>query len=246
MKGHQHLTLSLATAGAWLSRDLNNFSLENGLLLGGVALGSLIPDVDARKAAIFNNLKTHVHPAVDSLFRLSIGWIFPLLGYLTRFLIFLPIVLVLKVLFPGDGIDSGHRGIAHSLVGLLGFVAVTGLYLAIGLQSLNTATMPVITPFLSGYFAGGLLHLIQDSCTRQGVAWYQPFSSSKLAGTLKTPQSSWRPAFLLYVLIGLAVVIHYWPSIANEALQAPIAVGAILGIWGSFMVVCRIHVVIHA
>lgn len=235
MQGRQHFTLSLATAAIWVGPELNDLSPGNWLLLGGVALGSLIPDVDARKAAIFNNQKGPFHPFLDWLFRMGIGWVFPLFGYFTKYLIHVPLVLVLKGLMPAGGPALKHRGFAHSLWGLMGFTGLTGLYFWLGFQWLSIPAGSLLVPFLTGYFAGGFLHLLQDSCTRQGIVWFQPLSSLKIAGTLQTPQSSWRPAMLLLALLGLGIGSYYWEPIGDGSWQKPLAIAASAGMWVLFL-----------
>ena len=242
MQGRQHFTLSLATAGVWISPQLGEASTPTFLLLGGVALGSLIPDVDAKEAAIFNNQRTPLHPTLDYFFRISVGWLLPLFGYLTKYLVFKPSLIFFRTILPCVRINGSHRGFAHSLLGILSFTACMALYLWLLVRLLEVSSPTALAPFLGGYLAGAFLHLVQDSCTPQGIAWGHPFTKVKLRGEIEVTKSTLRPALLFYGMVVLGVGFFYWPSLGSPWLSTSIAIGATLTLWLLFMIVTGVYV----
>ncbi|PRY79347.1 metal-dependent hydrolase [Alkalibacterium olivapovliticus] len=71
----------------------------------------------------------------------------------------------------GIGMVFGHRGLAHSLAGAAVVLFLTGLLVS----ALN---LPTIWGdyFIIGYIA----HLIEDSFSKTGVAWFQPIYSKRI------------------------------------------------------------------
>ncbi len=242
MQGRQHFTLSLATASVWVSPQIGEATTPTFLVLGGVALGSLIPDVDAKEAAIFNNQRTPLHPSLDYLFRISVGWLLPLFGYLTKYLIFKPTLIFFRTLLPFVRINGGHRGFAHSVLGIISFTASKGLYLWLLVRVAEVLSIAFLMPFLWGYLAGAVLHLIQDSCTPQGIAWGHPFTRVKLRGEIEVTKSTLRPALLFYALVALGMGVFYWRLWGSPWLQTPIAIGGSLMLWLLFMILTGVYV----
>lgn len=74
-----------------------------------------------------------------------------------------------------------HRGITHSLLGWLVFSTI--LYFVMNHFSPITLSMSKPPNYWEsiwlGLVIGYLLHLIEDSFSRQGVAWLTPFSNKK-------------------------------------------------------------------
>lgn len=75
-----------------------------------------------------------------------------------------PVSVLLNRLF-------GHRGFIHSF--LCAFLLGAGLYLAL-MEFLPSFAAPVA----DGFFAGFLIHLLQDSCTPNGIRWLWPLKHS--------------------------------------------------------------------
>lgn len=103
--------------------------------------------------------------SVESLSFVALGAVFPDIdephSYIGRRMI--GISNSMKVVF-------GHRGLTHSLV---------GLFAAIFIFHLGSTTfglpLELIYWFAFGYFA----HLLQDSFSKKGIAWLQPFSKKR-------------------------------------------------------------------
>lgn len=71
----------------------------------------------------------------------------------------------------GIGMVFGHRGLAHSILGTAIFLFLTGLLVS-GLQ------LP--TEWGDYFIVGYIAHLIEDSFSKTGVAWFQPLFNKRL------------------------------------------------------------------
>lgn len=71
----------------------------------------------------------------------------------------------------GIGRVFGHRGLAHSFIGAGAF------YL---LAEVLVSSFDLPESLVSWFIAGYLAHLIQDSFSRTGVAWFQPLISKRI------------------------------------------------------------------
>ncbi len=187
MKGRHHLTLSLLSLFLFLYPWLPSLS-PTGIALAviGTIAGSLAPDVDAQDAELFH-MKT-LPAAARPLF---VG-----LGYLLRYLIYLPLSMLFWVAL-GRNYRHEHRGMLHTPLGsllmtllLLGYTAAVLLLSGRGLE-------PVVLVFFAAFLGGCLLHLLQDSCTPAGIAWGFPRSTRRLRGGIRTA-SHWDPRPLLF------------------------------------------------
>lgn len=126
MMGRTHLLLGLNTL--WLLQPLGT-SESLPLLTLAVALGTLLPDLDAPNSLLQG---------------LSVGGV-------------RPFVLPARAIAP-----FGHRGILHSLSGML-LTGVLSLPFA-------TAHIEILLAFLLGYAS----HLAADACTRSGIRLLYP------------------------------------------------------------------------
>lgn len=240
MLGRQHLTLSVATAGIWIVPVIENQLTTSLFFVGGVAIGSLIPDVDASNAAIFNNQAKRLNDNAEKLFRFTVGLFFLLIGYVIKYLVFKPLVIFLNTVFPGYHFSTEHRGFTHSWLGVLSVTLLTGLYVVTICELGSIAYWTRLPPVLAGYGIGGFLHLLQDSCTYSGVRWHQPFSLKRLRGSLDTETSSFRPSLLFYALLASIVFVYYWPKIGEPAWHMAIAIGISAVVWLVFMWLSRV------
>ena len=195
MLGSQHLLLSLFTAAALaLPLYLGGFLLPTLFLLflAGVFIGSLAPDADAPDAAIFH--KARGSWLLGKLGR-AVGWILPLFGYVLKWLVYKPLALV----FGGDE----HRGLMHSLLGLVAATVLIGVYLAAAAFWLEFFDFAGLAAFLFGFAFGFLLHLFEDACTVSGVDLGYPFRSLKFSGNARTGEG-WKVDLFVF-LFGLLV-----------------------------------------
>jgi len=139
------------------------------LILSG-ALGSLIPDVDASDAAILHGETKEI-------------------GYGIKYIIYYPIAYLANKIF---GVEKKHRGIMHSLIGLLltNLILTTLIYaytvtysIITGISFLDIAVIPLW--IILGISIGFTLHMVEDSFTKSGVQWLLP-KKHIISGNLKT------------------------------------------------------------
>ena len=111
----------------------------------------------------------------------------------------------------------GHRGITHSLVAV-GTITLIMTVLAV------TLSFP---PVIAGYFIlGYLLHLIEDSFSKSGVAWLQPFSGRNFQSgfgvvyyTTGKAVESFLFLLLMIVLLFQIKTLDFSPAVASVTEQ---------------------------
>lgn len=240
MLGKQHLTLSVMSMTPVLIPWLESYPFFVIISLIGVGIGSLIPDVDAKDAAVFHTNIRGLKSTPGLAFNRLLAPSLPLFGYITKYFIYKPAIHLFN-LITSYNFQEKHRHLTHSILGIFTVTSVTGLYLMIPLILLEINLVFPLT-FLIGYFVGQFLHLIQDSCTKSGVAWRQPFSNTKLKGNLTTGKDNFKPLMLLYLLSGLTLLSAYTTlnkSYANAFKGSLTMVGLL---WITFMMVSNVRI----
>lgn len=186
MNGEEHITISLATAAVvivpWVSVLPPEWIVA---ALFGVFIGALAPDADASDSAIF-----HTRIPGGKGKRLIV---LPVFGYAIRYLIYYPISLPFIALLGERGMPR-HRGVLHSAIGVGLMTVLLGAYAwTIGTIGLRIPWEMGYTLFLLGFLGGSVGHLLEDSCTRSGVAWLFPLSGRRLRGGIVTGSGDPRP-----------------------------------------------------
>ncbi|MDD1679850.1 MAG: metal-dependent hydrolase [Methanomicrobiales archaeon] len=226
MKGRSHFTLSLLslvvfTYPFWL--DLSPVTWLG--IYAGLLTGSLAPDVDAPDAVIFHlRLLPRELRALLSLF-----------GYLLRYLVYLPLSFLFWMIL-SRSYRHEHRGLLHTPVGVtlasllvLGYTTFVFLLLARPL-SLSLLLLAV------AFWAGCLLHLLQDSCTPGGIAWVFPLHCRRLRGTIRTDnRTDPRPLLYAGILLGCLVFLILMPDLPSP-IMGGIAMLTLIGVWSLFLV----------
>ena len=93
-----------------------------------------------------------------------------------------------------------HRKILHSLVGAL-LLSLPFLLLK--------SYIGVFSVYLTeGLFLGCITHLVLDSFTVSGIAWFYPFSKKKLKGRIKTG-GIWDTVFLVFGVGSIFVFVNF-------------------------------------
>lgn len=202
MLGRQHFTLSVSTGLIVLTPFFMDRKLFAVTALLGVAVGSLIPDVDASDATVFHTKVSGLHGMVAELVNSFLGPFLPVFGYLTKYLVYMPSVFLLNLFSEDYVFEDCHRSFTHSILGVLVMAGITGFLLWPPVRF--TGLDPVyLVSFLLGYTGGAFLHMLQDSFTVSGIAWNQPFSSLKLKGELRTGKDNSRPRIFLVILLAV-------------------------------------------
>ncbi len=242
MRGDQHVYISLTTAGLLIAPWLTALDPALiALILFGVFVGSLAPDADAADAAIFNGRLDGVKGKRGQVVN-GLAVALPVFGYTIRYLIYYPLSLAFTLILR-KSYRHRHRGLLHSLPGVgLTSLLLSG-YLAVILTWLGVS-LALLPAFGVAFFAGCILHLIEDTCTPAGVAWLYPFSRRRLAGSVRTwGNFEVRPAVFAIVLALAAVTVLIAPVVTSATaeelrLLAPLAA---LLLWGLFMLTCRVR-----
>lgn len=154
----------------------------------GVAIGSLLPDVDGEDATIFHQsvrgTKKDVGKDLHQLIQ-TISAFFPYFGYPVKYLIYRPTVWIYDRILPYD-VSGKHRGYTHSHLGIWTTGVLTALLFAVALILFDAFDPFFTTVFFGGLVSGMYLHILEDSCTKSGIAWNYPFSNTTLSGALTT------------------------------------------------------------
>ncbi len=170
--GKNHLLVAVALAGAnllaWYEKGVVGSSAAV-VFLFGTALGVLLPDVDAEDARIFHGIGIRWLRKLDPVFMAA--------GRLTKMVVYFPT----RVFWRGE-----HRGIMHSLAGLV----VSGVFWTAVFLFLKGVANELVFLAAPGIVSGYLIHLVEDSFTRSGVAWLKPFSSRRVRGQAVTGRAS--------------------------------------------------------
>lgn len=242
MRGDQHVSLSLATAGLLIAPLVTTIDpVLIAVLLFGVFIGSLAPDADAADAAIFNGRIGGVRGKKGQILN-GFAVVLPIFGYTIRYLIYYPLSLIFSLILR-KSYHHRHRGLLHSLPG----VGLTSLILTVYLLLIFTwlGVSPRFLPaFGCAFFAGCILHLMEDTCTPGGVAWLYPFSRRRIAGHVKTQGNlEVRPAAFTIVLALTTVGILIAPLVTTASPEDLwyLALAATSILWLFFILVSRVR-----
>lgn len=235
MRGEQHILISILSMALLLAPWIPNMEIPWALVFfTGVFIGSLAPDADAANATIMHGLK------VGSSFRglgRHISVFLPIIGYLIRYLIYYPLSALFWIATFGR-IKPHHRGLLHSLPGIALTTVLLISYLRVACLLCGSGEIWFLIPLGGGFFAGSLLHLAEDACTKSGICWKFPFGSARIRGDIITG-NRWekRPEIMGGVLGGCTVLV----LVAQPVLGIPwemtrISAAIILVVaWGGFL-----------
>ena len=240
MRGDQHVSLSLATAGLLIApwAPVLDPTLI-AVLLFGTFVGSLAPDADAVDAAIFNGRIGGAKGKRGQVLN-GLAVVLPVFGYTIRYLIYYPLSLIFSLLLR-KSYRHRHRGLLHSFAGVGLTSLILSGYLALILTWLEWP-LSLLPAFGCAFFAGCVLHLVEDTCTPAGIAWLYPFSRRRMAGRVRTQGDlEVRPVAFTIVLLLAAAGVFLAPfvtPVSPEDLRLLALVGTPL-LWVLFMLICR-------
>lgn len=213
MLGRHHLLISLFTVFTIFAPFSTSFSDLTLVIFLGVAVGALIPDVDSPDATIFHNKVKGVSRNLRGITNLF-AIVFPAFGFVTKYFIYKPALIICKKTILKDfSIEERHRGFLHSLIGLAFLIGLTSLYLLIFILVFNIFSIIHFVLFVVGYSIGAFLHLVEDSCTKSGIAFKYPFSKAAYKGQIVTsPFNVSQPDFFMGFLMLTSVISFFLPS----------------------------------
>lgn len=211
MLGRHHLTLSVGTVALIVAPLFTVYPVAVLVAILGSAIGSLIPDADSSDAAIFHAEVQGLEGGYTELLNVM-AVLNPAFGYVTKYLIYKPVVIIYdELVFDEYEIREQHRGLLHSFLGLGTMTGLTGVYLVPLLYVFDLFWVGGIGVFLVAYLGGGVLHLVQDSCTRSGIQWNFPFQPWRVRGRISTTGlvEDMRYQRGLLTILGIGVVVMF-------------------------------------
>lgn len=187
--GKTHMVLGILTTG-WLTKIDN---IETGLIaVGASIMGSLMPDVDHKDAILRKTIRFESKTNYE-LVGLAIA------GGLVHEVIkkgsfILPIISAVLIAILCNHVinTSGHRGITHSLLGLMMF-GILAFFL------LKAA----VVPFIIGYS----MHLVGDMVTNSGIPLIYPDETKISYRLFDTGSGSEKVIYWLSLAIVFSLVI---------------------------------------
>jgi inner membrane protein len=225
MKGRTHLVLSLLSLLIITYPLWPDFSLTIWVsVYTGVMVGSLAPDVDAPDSAIF-----HLR-MLPRVLRVPLS----LFGYLLRYLIYIPLSLFFWMVLSRN-YRHEHRGLLHTPVGVALAAFLVFCYAGICSLLFLHVLEPALLLFAGSFWAGCILHLIQDSCTPSGIAWAFPLHSNRLRGKIRTgSRVDPRPPLYAVILLGCLAMLFLLPDRSFPPSWA-IALISLTSAWAAFL-----------
>ncbi len=242
MRGDQHVYISLTTAGLLIAPWVSVLDpILIATLLFGVFVGSLAPDADAADAAIFSGRFGRAKGRRGQIIN-GLAVVLPIFGYTIRYLIYYPLSLIFSIILR-KSYRHRHRGLLHSFAGVGLTTLLLSGYLALILTWLGVS-LALLPAFGSAFFAGCILHLMEDTCTPAGVAWLYPFSRRRLAGSVRAWGSfEMRPEIFAVTLALATAMILIAPVVTSATLEELrlLAPGAAFLLWLLFILACRVQ-----
>ncbi|MDO8842587.1 metal-dependent hydrolase [Methanocalculus sp.] len=232
MKGSEHLVLSLLSGGVFVIPFISSFEACL-LVFTGLFIGSLAPDADAKRSAIFRRGKDP----------LSFSLVTYLFGLTIRYLIYYPVSLLLMAIY-GRRCTPRHRGLLHSLAGLAIMSVFICIFLLLGVDLLEMEYTDQILLFSGAFLFGALIHLLADTCTVSGIGWLFPLSERRWCGTIKTGDKTDIRSLMFASTLGLAVLfLLIKPAylIIPEELYQYFGILILALLWSLFFLAARVR-----
>jgi membrane-bound metal-dependent hydrolase YbcI (DUF457 family) len=83
-------------------------------------------------------------------------------------------------------LEYSHRGFLHSVMGVTVTTGLLGVYISPVLIYIGFFSPLYLGTFLLSIGIAQIFHMLEDSCTKSGIAWLEPFSSTRMRGALTT------------------------------------------------------------
>lgn len=221
MRGKDHISISMGSAVLLFIPWIMVEPVMVTVILIGVLIGSLLPDVDAKDSKINY---------------MDIPWLFAtVMDHM--------VIPVIRWFHSRKNIpyDARHRGSLHtvfsvfiySLVFLLfGLILVTLINGFLLHDWLNFSLYMYAALLVGGLIFGSVLHLLEDGCTRSGVYPLQPFDQRHIRGGISTsdrqdnrPETFSYSLYSLTVIVAVAQIIYTIPPYMMTILTALLLIG---------------------
>lgn len=221
MLGRNHVVLSLASvlllAIPWLPGSAGTVAL----VLAGVWIGAYLPDLDTPNMRIVRGMMTIP--------------LFPRLARKVLFAVVGGVFWILRIQFHPE-----HRGSLHTFLGIAIYSAVIcGSIYAI--LQLSGYWNQMYLWLFAGLAAGGVCHLVEDSCTRFGVRPFTPFWQHRFRGGITTGSGDLRPEIygsILFCFVAALGYLNFGLHLAQDYLVT-VSLLVLVTAWGSFWFVSK-------
>jgi membrane-bound metal-dependent hydrolase YbcI (DUF457 family) len=231
MLGRNHIWLSCTSLLVLVSPWLATRPTDVLLLIAGAWVGALLPDVDSNSSRILRG-----------------GAITRAIGLVARWFLFLLVGILFRLI--GSRFRPEHRGSMHTLIGI-GFYSLVIAGAAYGAAQLATQYTGVpywsdgLWIVIDGMVLGGVMHLVEDSCTARGIMPFLPVWGKWFHGGITTgnPRDK-RPEIYGTVLAGEVAAL----VLLQQALQYPqeqviqMAVAAFGASWAIFYLLSKFDI----
>jgi len=171
--------------------------------LGGIMIGSLLPDVDASDAKVMHG-----------------SW--KPIGLFGKYIFYKPMTWILHN--KSDAFRDEHRGYLHSLIGCV-FAAVFFaipigflFFLSTFIWAVSIDLTILIWYIWLGIPLGFIFHLFEDSFTKSGVRWFFPRGKAYSSETRTGRRSEYNLLTVFFVLYGLFTVFVWMQQATIELL----------------------------
>ena len=190
----------------------------------GSCIGTMLPDIQMKKPQEFQ-IRT-------------VAWM------VTRFsrFFFTPLICWACHVLTGRTLHPVDKRMTHSVPGIVSLWAVVAVVLFVpAFILLNSASWYLPAAFLCGVMLGMVLHLLEDMCTRKGIAPLFPFSTVRISGSIRPCDTTDRriAQFHFYDCSIAGIILGFdflgtWQGVASVPV-CMFALGSCLGmmIWSS-------------
>lgn len=213
MRGESHLSISvLMSMPTWyILYKLSPLAMQNNgflVIIIGIAVGSLLPDIDASDAKIMHGSWSPI-------------------GRFTKKFFYKPLTKT-------DIFEDKHRGFLHSLLGcvlIFTFFAPIVVALSVIIWLLNPLLYFLswlLWWFWIGIPIGFLLHLAEDSFTMSGVRWFFPRGEATLSTTRTFRGSEYLLVTVFWAVAAVLIQVVYFLPSSTMAILTTLGVTLVL------------------
>jgi len=220
MLSKHHIELSLLSTFILFGWLIFQNSVTFLAISAGVFIGCLLPDTDLARS------KIDYMDGIAGFF-----------GVITK-KILNPLVAIIFEYLLKKPIDQSHRGITHTIYGIATyclFIEVIGLPILFFLGFFNFIL--TYSFFVFGLFFGGILHLMEDSCTKMGILPFYPINDNKkYSGDISTfDLNEMRPKYYSVLLLVVSIFLLLFQVYYTYPISIDILISIIL-----FLIVWKI------
>ncbi|MFH1750828.1 MAG: metal-dependent hydrolase [Candidatus Micrarchaeota archaeon] len=202
--------------------------------LFGIFLGSFYPDTDVTESRIFRMKQINRKipwqrtykeyqelqntKSVVNMFLFIYSSILMLFANILRYMVYYPTLYIVKLLSKKLAkeyeVSDEHRGISHTIPGII--ISVPVLIICLILLNMLLGFVFNFNPFSSllvigiGFFIGGVVHLLQDSISKAGVRLFYPLNNFSIQGEYSSFDDTRNDATVFSVLLIISLFVTFY------------------------------------